>query len=220
MRVYLRRTPMVLYSFQPTSLYFWLWHTKLFFSVFEAFRRAPWFMAVFCSDQRSSESIFLYNWGSENPRGAHNTLWMQSFHAPSICVWSVSWRNFQGIKWKRKLLGIVLLMVSVLQDDAIYSCANPRCLKPEFLKENVKGLWISTLTQVLVCNYKCFSDIFMKRVPGLQKCSSVLLNWQAFRLCILLYKLQFIFSEESETFPQQTYFFIAKSYFSISKATW
>lgn len=67
-------------------------------------------------------------------------------------------------------------MVSLLQDDAVYFCANPRCLKPELCKESLKGVLISMLTEVLVCSYECLSDIFMKIAPGLQKCSSVLLN--------------------------------------------
>lgn len=70
----------------------------------------------------------------------------------------------------------MLLMVSLLQDDAIYSFANLRCLKPELHKEYKKGILISAPTEVLVHINKCLSDVFMKRLPGFQKCSSVLLS--------------------------------------------
>lgn len=49
-----------------------------------------------------------------------------------------------------ELLGVALLMVSLLQDDAIYICANLGCLKPKLYKEKVKEILISTLTEVLV----------------------------------------------------------------------
>lgn len=67
-------------------------------------------------------------------------------------------------------------MVSLLQDDAIYFCANLGCLKLELRKEKVKRMLLSILTEVLVHSYKCLSDIFMKRVPGLQKSLSVSFN--------------------------------------------
>lgn len=70
---------------------------------------------------------------------------------------------------------------------------NLRCLKPELCKEYLKEILISTPTEVLVHINKCLSVIFVKKLPGVQKCSSVLLDWQATRLCLFLYKLRFIF---------------------------
>lgn len=67
-------------------------------------------------------------------------------------------------------------MVNLLQDDAIYFCANLRCLKPESRKEYLKGILISIPTEVLVHINKCLLDIFMKRLPESKKCSSVFLS--------------------------------------------
>lgn len=70
----------------------------------------------------------------------------------------------------------MLPMVSLVQDDAIYFCANLRCLKPELDKEYLKGKLISMPTEMLVHINKSLSYVFMKSLPGFHKCSSVFLN--------------------------------------------